>query len=89
MEAAEMLPSEMGALEMHGTGTALGDPIEIGAICAVLKVYSCFPSMSLFLSLAGIVFPPQETFHTNIDYFLHSALMKKQAVSRRFLFKHQ
>ena len=38
MEAAEMLPSEMTALEMHGTGTALGDPIEIGAVCAVLKV---------------------------------------------------
>ena len=38
MEAAEMLPSEMSALEMHGTGTALGDPIEIGAVCAVLKV---------------------------------------------------
>ena len=38
MEAADILPSEMAALEMHGTGTALGDPIEIGAVCAVLKV---------------------------------------------------
>lgn len=76
IEAAEMLPSEMSALEMHGTGTALGDPIEIGAICAVTKVYSCFPSMSLFLSLAGLGFPPQETTHTDIHFFLHSALLK-------------
>lgn len=38
--SAALLPSEMQALEMHGTGTALGDPIEIGAICAVLQVYS-------------------------------------------------
>ena len=28
---------EIGALEMHGTGTALGDPIEIGASTAVLQ----------------------------------------------------
>ena len=36
--SADMLPSEMNALEMHGTGTALGDPIEIGAVCAALEV---------------------------------------------------
>ena len=31
------MPSHIGAVEMHGTGTSLGDPIEIGALCAVLK----------------------------------------------------
>lgn len=38
MEAASVLSDDLKALEMHGTGTALGDPIEIGAICAVFKV---------------------------------------------------
>ena len=33
---AGLEPSQMGAVEMHGTGTSLGDPIEIGALCTVL-----------------------------------------------------
>ena len=33
---AELPPTELAALEMHGTGTALGDPIELGAAAAVL-----------------------------------------------------
>ena len=32
---AELAPADWTALEMHGTGTALGDPIEIGAASAV------------------------------------------------------
>jgi acyl transferase domain-containing protein len=32
-----VLPHQISILEMHGTGTALGDPIEIGAAFAVLQ----------------------------------------------------
>ena len=32
---AELAPAKWATLEMHGTGTALGDPIEMGAACAV------------------------------------------------------
>ena len=32
---ADLTPADWTALEMHGTGTTLGDPIEMGAACAV------------------------------------------------------
>jgi 3-oxoacyl-(acyl-carrier-protein) synthase/acyl carrier protein len=35
--AGELAPGSIEALEMHGTGTALGDPIEVGAAFAVLQ----------------------------------------------------
>lgn len=34
---AEKQASDLGHLEMHGTGTPLGDPIEVGAASAVLQ----------------------------------------------------
>lgn len=36
--AGFLLPGSLAGIEMHGTGTALGDPIEMGAACAVLQV---------------------------------------------------
>jgi hypothetical protein len=35
-----MAAGDVGVLEMHGTGTALGDPIEVGAAFAVFQVSS-------------------------------------------------
>ena len=31
LAAASLTPADISALEMHGTGTSLGDPIEMGA----------------------------------------------------------
>ena len=36
LRLAQLEPSQMTGLQMHGTGTALGDPIEIGAASAAL-----------------------------------------------------
>ncbi len=37
----EVAAAEVAALEMHGTGTALGDPIEVGAAFAVYQASCC------------------------------------------------
>ena len=53
---AELAAADVSGLEMHGTGTALGDPIEIGAATTVLAgeflfaptfVHPCLPSSHL------------------------------------------
>jgi acyl transferase domain-containing protein len=36
LEAARVRPAEIGFVETHGTGTALGDPIEVEALASVL-----------------------------------------------------
>lgn len=36
MQNARVLPADLSVLEMHGTGTPLGDPIEIGAALTAL-----------------------------------------------------
>ena len=35
LQEAQVSPTEVGYVETHGTGTALGDPIEVGALKAV------------------------------------------------------
>lgn len=45
LENACLELSQIRAVEMHGTGTSLGDPIEIGALCAVFQASRPLPSL--------------------------------------------
>nr|AQS99286.1 type I polyketide synthase [Gambierdiscus polynesiensis] len=38
LREANVIPSDIRIAELHGTGTALGDPIEVGALRGVMKV---------------------------------------------------
>ena len=44
LSAGNVALSDLRSLEMHGTGTALGDPIEVGAACAVLDQVRPLPA---------------------------------------------
>ena len=46
---AEVSPGEVGYVEAHGTGTRAGDPVELGALSAVLSLFlsSCTRSASM------------------------------------------
>lgn len=41
--AGGLAPSDLGGLQMHGTGTPLGDPIEVGAAATVCQVRLTVP----------------------------------------------
>ena len=38
MESAAAAATELVGVQLHGTGTSLGDPIEVGALSGVMKV---------------------------------------------------
>jgi 3-oxoacyl-(acyl-carrier-protein) synthase len=51
LSAAEIHLAELTGVEMHGTGTGLGDPIEIGALAAVVEGRKTTNSIALPLVL--------------------------------------
>lgn len=58
---AGMQPSHLAGLEMHGTGTPLGDPIEVGAVAAVLSDSRRPLQLSAAKSLTGHAEPAAGT----------------------------
>ena len=53
LEEAELAPASIATLSMHGTGTPLGDPIEVGAAAAVLVEGQNAARAAQPLALAG------------------------------------
>jgi 3-oxoacyl-(acyl-carrier-protein) synthase len=68
LQDAALEPARIGALEMHGTGTPLGDPIEVGAAAAVLLGHGrsgrARATVSPILALSFII--------TRISFFISS-----------------
>jgi NADPH:quinone reductase-like Zn-dependent oxidoreductase/acyl carrier protein len=50
LQAASVAPAEVVGLQMHGTGTPLGDPIEVGAAAAVFVDGLVRPPLTLMAS---------------------------------------
>merc|ERR1719433_2488733 len=46
---AQISPSSLGLMECHGTGTFLGDPIEVGAVRGVMQNQRRFSQLSSLL----------------------------------------
>ncbi|KAK9864441.1 hypothetical protein WJX84_010043 [Apatococcus fuscideae] len=53
LQDARVVPADLAALEMHGTGTPLGDPIEVGAAATVLSEGRAFHGHDL-LGLSAV-----------------------------------
>ena len=67
LRAAKLIPSDVTNIAIHGTGTTLGDPIEVGAITAVFggprsqslaltSVKSCFGHTEGAAGVTGLLF---------------------------------
>ncbi|KAK9803914.1 hypothetical protein WJX72_004698 [[Myrmecia] bisecta] len=61
LHSAALAPDSISGLEMHGTGTPLGDPIEVGAAVAVLTSTLCPLRMTAAKSRMGHAEPAAGT----------------------------
>ncbi|GFE67450.1 type I polyketide synthase [Chroococcus sp. FPU101] len=84
LENAKVLPEQISYIEAHGTGTALGDPIEIGAIGAVFgknhtieqpllvgSVKTNFGHLEAAAGIAGLIKVVLSLQHQEIPPHLH------------------
>ena len=77
LSSASCRPSEVQALELHGTGTPLGDPIELNAALAVLGSGTAVPPLGIHAAKSrvghaepaagatGVCFALQRLLHAN------------------------
>ena len=84
---AGMTSSSVGVLQLHGTGTALGDPIEVGAAMSALEraVEDCAPVLEAVKSHVGhtetaagivsIIHETQKLVKSRTSLILHLRLM--------------
>ena len=86
IHAASITPNDLSAIEMHGTGTGLGDPIEVGALAAVMENRTLAQS-SLTL-MAGKSLMGHSEPSAGVMGIAHAQLSSSQAVSLPFLHLH-
>ncbi len=81
LEDASMTPARLGYIEAHGTGTALGDPIEAAALgavlgkrqhpCAIGSVKTNFGHLEAAAGIAGLIKTVLALHHRQLPPSLH------------------
>ena len=92
LKAGALVPSNMQTLQMHGTGTSLGDPIEFGASIAVLRTHEDCPlvleAVKSFIGhtecasgVIGMMQPLENLSAANTEKVLHLTTINPHVIS--------